>query len=128
MRVASSQIEVKGAASTEVEGVKEVIVATLNGVTTDTGHQAIRLSATTYWEAAATAENMIIRIRRGATTAGTEVEKVEIASVASKKNECSIQATDTPGEVAEQSYILTMEETKAAAKDKALAPKLSASW
>lgn len=126
MRQGTNTSEVTGGAAVEVEGVNEVVVATLGGITTDIGHQSVTLLAQAYWEAAATAENMTVRIRRGTTIAGTLVTSTVVKSIASGRNECSLQGTDENGEQVGGSYVLTMEESKAAAKDKSISSKLRA--
>jgi len=126
LRQGVNTLETSTAAVTEVEGITETVVATITGVTTDIGHQQVFLNANAYWVAAATSETMVLRLRRGTGITGTEVAKVEVSSVASKKNECTIQGVDNIGEVAQASYVLTLAESKAGAKNTGITVALSA--
>ena len=119
-RLNKNYLEGVGGAAVEVEGSVEKVVATVEGVTTDITQREIFILADFYWEAAATAEHMECRIRRGLTAAGTEVAKMKVDSVVSKLNEGTLQARDILGECAGQAYCITMVESKAAAKDKAI--------
>lgn len=128
MRAGTNSISTNTAAVAEVEGAAETVVAVLKAVNTDVGRERVLLVGQAFWTAAATSENMTLRIRRGETTAGPEVVKATTNSVVSRPNECSIQGSDEPGQVAGQAYCLTLQESKAAAKDTAVAVSLSATY
>lgn len=123
-RFLTQRNEAVQAAEVEAEGAVEKVILEVVGVTTDIAARTVFIAAQMYWEAAATAENMTLKIRRGSGVAGTVVGECTTASVASKLNECSLQCNDQPGEVSNQTYTLTATESKAAAKDKVKQSKL----
>lgn len=124
--VVTQRLEGTGGENVEFEGAAEKAVAEVTGVTTDITRREVSLIATASWVAGATSETITIKIRRGSGVAGTVVGEITVSSVAGKKNECSIQCSDTPGEAAGLAYTLTMTESKVGEKDKSVKSRIRA--
>lgn len=85
----------------------ETVVATLAGIDTTPENDAVQLIAVIPIDPGLESVLQTVRIRRNGVE-GTEVEKVELTTVASTEDVAVIQARDKPGEVANMSYVVTL--------------------
>lgn len=116
-------------AATAITTNSEVVALTLTaGVTVPANTQVILEAAATLTTGTSTTA-VVLRIRRGTTTGGTLVGKAfTIQSAAAVLTTISGQAADTPGEVAGQSYVVTLQQTAGAADGTLVFASLQASW
>jgi hypothetical protein len=69
------------------------------------------------------------RIRRGATAAGALIGQAFVVQVgAALATSVSVQASDVPGDIAGQSYCLTLQQTAATGNGSALFASIQATW
>lgn len=108
----------------------ESVVCTLPAISTDTPGATIILEGSIAFLLGATGTEVIVRVRRGTTTAGAEVAKATFnALTAAKSYGLAIQCVDRPeGEVASQSYVLTVENVGATTEGEALQASLTATF
>lgn len=108
----------------------ESIIATLAGISTDVGGANIILEGSIAFLLGATGTEVVVRIRRGTTTGGTEVAKGTFnALTAAKSYGLSIQCVDQPeGELASQSYVMTVENVGATTEGEATQASLTATF
>lgn len=108
----------------------ETVIATLSGITTDVPGALILLEGVASFLLGATGTEVVVRIRRGTTTAGAEVAKATYnALTAAKQYGLSIQCQDRPeGEVASGAYVLTVENVGATTEGEATQADLSATF
>lgn len=108
----------------------ETVVATLGGVTTDVGGALVIVEGAVAVLLGATGTSFVVRVRRGTTTGGTELAKVTLNALTAAKNySASIMCQDRQeGEVAGQSYVLTVENVGATTEGEALQADLSATY
>lgn len=107
----------------------ETVVATLEGVSTPAPDARVRLDGWVQLTSGAAATAFTVRIRRGTTASGTligEANAEQLFVAAASSEERSISVQDTPGDVASQSYVLTVEVTGGAAAATALQASLTA--
>ena len=119
MRLHRLIVEGENAAEVEFEGANETVIAIVEGISTELPGSDVFIIADAYWLQSAGTTATVMKIRRGKTTAGTEVASCEINSVVAKKNECTLQGRDIVGAAAGASYCFTLTETKAGEKPKA---------
>lgn len=108
----------------------ESIVATLGGINTDVGGALVILEGSVNFLLGATGTEVVVRVRRGTTTGGTEVAKATFnALTAAKQYGLSIQAQDRQeGEIASGSYVLTVENVGATTEGEAVQADLTATF
>lgn len=117
------------ATNVAVTTTTETVVATLSGVSVDRADVRIALEGWVQLQTGAGTTNVSLRVRRGTDTTGTQVGEVNaeaIGAAAGSVEEFSIAVQDTPGEVASQSYVLTVQQTAATANGSALQMSLLA--
>lgn len=103
------------ATDTTLTTTAETVVATVTGVTTQGGGDRVRLRGWVQLLSGAATTTVTLRVRRGSVT-GTlvgEANPVTIPTAAGGTDEYEIVTTDTPGEVAGQSYVLTVTQASA---------------
>jgi hypothetical protein len=122
----------KIAEATAVKANKAVesIVATLPGISTDVGSAPVILEGSAAFLLGATGTEVVVRVRRGTTTAGAVVAKAVFnALTAAKSYGLSIQCQDQQeGEVASQAYVLTVENVGATTEGEATQASLTATF
>lgn len=108
----------------------ESIICTLPGISTDVAGANVILEGSIDFLLGATGTEVVVRIRRGTTTAAPEVAKNTLnALTAAKQYGVAIQAVDHPeGEMASQSYILTIENVGATTEGEATQASLTATF
>lgn len=108
----------------------ETVVATISGITTGRARDiAIQGFAQITTGGGTTA--LTPRIRRGTTIAGTlvgEGNPLQVAAAAGSTEDVEISVVDTGQDVQGQSYVLTVQQTGAAADGTSLQATLSAHW
>lgn len=108
-------------ANTTVTTTTETVVATVAGLSTRDGEEVVSLTGTVQVTIGTTGSAVTPRLRRGTTAAGTLVgEGNPVSGTAADTVTLTIQADDVPGEVAGQSYVLTVQQTAATADGTAL--------
>lgn len=91
----------------------ETIAATVQ-VSTDNAGANVTLEGNLDLTTGTGVTGVTVQVRRGATVAGTVVGSAEVpAAAASTRVVFPIQVNDNPGEVASQSYVLTVTQTAA---------------
>lgn len=108
----------------------ESVICTLPNVNTDVGSATVILEGSASFLLGATGTEVVVRVRRGTTTAGAVVAKAVFNSLtAAKQYGLSIQALDQQeGEVASQSYVLTVENVGATTEGEATQASLTATF
>lgn len=96
----------------------ETVVATISDVTTAKPGERVNLRGWAQVTTGGSTTALTLRIRKGTTISGTligeaTVEQVEAAAGSTEAHDISVD--DSPGEVAYQSYVLTVQQTAAAA-------------
>lgn len=111
------QIAVKNAqavADVAVTLQVETVILTIPGVTTRDKSEQVSLTATALVTAGAGTTAITARLRRGADATGVLVGEGNAQTAAAGNTVgVTIDAVDTPGEVAGQSYVLTLQQTAA---------------
>ena len=96
----------------------EKVVATLSGVSTPRTGIKIVLTGMAQVTTGGSTTALTVRVRRGTTITDTlvgEANPLQVAAAAGSTETLDIQVEDFPGEVAGQSYVLTVQQTAAAA-------------
>jgi hypothetical protein len=108
----------------------ETVVATLGGISTDVAGALVILEGSANVLLGATGTEVVLRIRRGTTTGGTEVAKATFnALTAAKSYGLSIQSQDSQeGEIASGSYVITAENVGATTEGEAVQASLTATF
>lgn len=108
----------------------ETVIATLGSINTDVAGALVLLEGSASFLLGATGTEVVLRIRRGTTTAGAEVAKAIFnALTAAKQYGLTIQCQDRPeGEIASGSYVLTVENVGATTEGEATQADLSATF
>jgi uncharacterized Zn-binding protein involved in type VI secretion len=108
----------------------ESIVVTLPGISTDVGNAQVIIEGSIDFLLGATGTEVVVRVRRGTTTAGTEVAKVIFnALTAAKSYGLSVQCQDQQeAEIASGSYVLTVENVGATTEGEAVQASLTATF
>ena len=110
-------------ANVAVTTTNEIVVATLAGVSAQGPQCSVALRGWVQLTAGTNTTAVTLRIRRGTTTGGTlvgEANAVAGGVTAGATSGLDIETTDSPGEVASQSYVLTVQQTGASADGSAL--------
>lgn len=117
------------AANTNIPTTTETIVAQLDGVTTDGASRRVELNGLVDLTTGAGTTAVVLRIRRGTTITGTVVGTADtdtIIGAAGSTDPYAIQEIDTPGDVNNLSYVLTVQQTGATGAGTAVAGQLAA--
>ena len=97
-------------------GTTETVVLTLSGVTMTQPGDRIVLQGEVNISPGTSGTAVVVRVRRGTTTAGTLVGNAITHTLANPNSgTISIEVTDSPGESAGLSYVITVQVTGAAA-------------
>ena len=114
--VPSRSAKVVNTAATSLVTTNETVVATLNGISDDTGDAQVQLSATATLNTGAGTTSVTYRIRRGTTATGALVATIaSVGAAAGATVQGGVEGADSPGEVANQSYVLTVQQNGATA-------------
>lgn len=107
--------------NTTVTTTTETVVATLSGLSTRDPGEVVTVTGTVQFTVGTGGTAVTPRIRRGSTASGTVVgEGNPVSATAADTVSVTIQADDVPGEVAGQSYVLTVTQTAATGDGSAL--------
>lgn len=107
----------------------EVEVLQLDGITTGAEGRRVHLHGFVQVTTGTGATGLTLRIRRGTGTGGVlvgEANVVQVEAVAGSTEDHDITVLDTPGELAGESYVLTVQQAAATADGTALAMSLTA--
>lgn len=97
-------------------GAVETVVLTGHSVNTDTVQKTVTLFGVVNVTAGTSATAIVVKVRRGSTTAGVEVGTAETTTaVATDDYSIPFACWDQPGEVAGATYCVTVTETAATA-------------
>lgn len=97
--------------ATSIPTTTETVVATLPPFSTDGAAQSVLLQAVVDFTVGTAATTAVIRIRRGTTAAGTIVATSGSLTVAAGNLvSLSCDGVDQPGEVADQQYVVTVQQ------------------
>lgn len=124
------EYDVQVTADTTLTTTTETVVATLSGVNTPGPGYIVKLQGEAKVTTGGSTTALTLRIRRGTTITDPlvgEATAVQIEAAAGSTEDHDIMATDAPGEVASQSYVLTVQQTAAAANGSCLNANLRAS-
>lgn len=106
----------------------ETVVATVSGVTTDSPDANVILEGAVEVTPGTSTTALVVKVKRGTTTGGTQVGKTVTQSVtAPNPGSVGIQVSDIPGEGA-FSYVVTVAQTGAAANGTVDAATLTATF
>lgn len=106
----------------------ETVVVTLDAISTRSAGERVLLHGWVQFTTGTACSAVTLRLRRGTTTGGTlvgEANAENLGAAAGSTEEFSIDATDAPGEVAGQAYVLTVQQTAATGNGSALAGGIS---
>ncbi len=115
----------RGGEKVEGEAGKEKVILEVKGIDTFPDRPTVNFEVNAPLTTELEGEETILRIRRNTVT-GTEVAKVAEAFGASAHACLAFAASDSPGEVANMTYVLTAEQKKATKKDTFIFPTLEA--
>lgn len=118
------------AANVTVTNAVETVVATLSGITTDGPGRRIALNGMIEHTTGTSTTAMVLRIRRGTDTTGTVVQTTTetIEGIVGSTDPYSIEAIDTPGDVNNQAYVLTVQQTGGAGAGTTVTAELTAGF
>lgn len=105
-------------ANTTITTTTETIIATVTGVTTPRGGCKVQLFGMCQFTTGGSTTAVTLRWRRGATITDPvvgEANATQIDAAAGSTNDEVYACEDTPGDVASQTYVLTIQQTAAAA-------------
>ena len=117
------------AVNVNIPTTTETVVATLSGITTDSASRRLTLFADIELATGVGTTAVAMRIRRGVDTTGPVVGVAETATAigaAGSADPYSIEAADSPGEVNNQSYVVTIQQTGATGNGTAQSAQLTA--
>ncbi len=120
---------VTATADTTITTTTETVVATLTGVTTPRPGSKILLTGMCQVTTGGSTTALTPRIRRGTTITDTlvgEANAQQVQAAAGSTETVTIDTEDSPGEIHNQTYVLTVQATAAAANASALQATLSA--
>lgn len=106
----------------------ETVVATLSGITTDGPSRRITLLGEVEFTTGTGITALVLRLRRGIDTTGAVVGVAETntpVGAAGSTDNYSIEASDTPGDVNNQSYVLTVAQTGATTNGTAVSAQIT---
>lgn len=90
----------------------ETVIATVNNVTCQRANQPVAIQITGEITTGATVTALVYRCRRGTTVAGVQVgNTITVAAAAATAEPISAGWVDTPGELANGSYVVTVAQT-----------------
>lgn len=117
-------------AETEPNEATETVVATLSGVSPDNAFPSVLLEGSCNVATGTGTTAVVIRIRRGTTAAGTLIGKALTSTFGeSKEIGLGITVLDQPeGELASQSYVMTIQRTAGTGKGKVTGATLTATY
>ena len=97
-------------------GATETVVLTIDGVNTTDVQRQVYIHGSLVIDPGTAATAVVVKVRRGTTVAGVEVGSTETQTAAAGlKRVIPFDAEDIPGEVANESYVVTVTETSATA-------------
>ena len=97
-------------------GATEKVVATLANVSTPGPEAEVNLFGHVNITTGTAATAVVVKVRRGTDTSGTEVGTAETDTLAAgNKESIPFNVVDTPGDIAGESYVVTVTETSATA-------------
>lgn len=120
---------VTATADTTITTTTETVVATLTGVTVPRPGSKVVLSGMAQVTTGGSTTALTPRIRRGSAITDTLVGEAtpnQVQAAAGSTETVTIDTEDTPGEVHNQTYVLTVQQTAAAANGSALQASLTA--
>lgn len=124
---APKELFAQGPANATVPTTTETVVATLSGVDTASASGLVQLQGEVNITTGAGTTGVVVRIRRGTTTAGVQVGASVTDDVsAGVGSSPTIQVEDAPGPVAGQSYVLTVQQNSATANGTSVSASLRA--
>lgn len=101
-------------AAKTVLAAAETVAETVSGISTAGEGEQITIMATVSFTAGTAATALDLNIRRGTDATGTVVGTLrDNALNAGREETWTVAAVDTPGEVADQSYVVTVEQESA---------------
>jgi hypothetical protein len=110
-------------ADTAIPTTTETILATLSGIATDGPGQTVRITGWAQVTPGTGATSLTLRIRRGTAITGPVVGEANAVAggvAAGSAREIDVEAIDTLGDVAGQSYVLTIQQAAATGNGTAL--------
>lgn len=97
-------------------GAVETVVLTTGGIDTTPNQRRVLITGIVAITPGTAATAIVVKVRRGTTTGGTEVGTVESQTgAAGAPRVIPYHVEDSPGEVAGQQYVVTVTETSATA-------------
>lgn len=105
-------------ADTTVTTTTETVAVTVPGVSTPKPGVRVQVKGTLQVTTGGSTTGLTIRVRRGTAITDTlvgEANVTQVAAAAGSTEELTIMCEDTPGDVAGQSYVVTIQQTAAAA-------------
>ena len=125
----AKNVTVAAAGNVAIVNAVETAVLTLNGVSTAQGGGQVIVEAECQLLTGATTTAVVVNIRRGTTIAGALVGTITLSNLAAAQTVlCPIQAVDNAGEVAGQSYTLTLTQTGGSANGTASNASIQATY
>ena len=117
----------QGAANVALATSAETVVCTLSGVDTTPESDPVQLQGEVDVTTGTGTTALVLRVRRGTTTADALVGAASTSTASAGVSESpTIQVEDVPGQVAGQSYVLTVQQTGATANGTSVASSLRA--
>lgn len=123
------KLNVSVVADTPIVTVAETVVATLSGISTPRNGVKVVLSGSAQVTTGGSTTALTPRIRRGTAITDPVVGEgnaQQVAAAAGSTETVTYDTEDTPGEVAGQSYVLTVQQTGAAANGSCIYADLTA--
>ncbi len=100
--------------ATNIPTTTETVLATLPPISTDGAAQQVSLQATAVFATGTGVTGVTLRIRRGTGITGTVVAMSgSVVAAASTGIDLGVDGVDNPGEVADQQYVLTVQQAGA---------------
>lgn len=94
----------------------ETVIATVNGITTQRNNQTVAIAFTGAISSGTGTTSVLLRCRRGTTTSGTQVgATLTFTATAGNAADYAAGWQDTPGDVANASYVVTAQQSAATA-------------
>ena len=119
----------QGAANVALATSVETVVCTLSGVDATPGGDQVVIQGNAVMNTGTGTTDVTLRIRRGADATGVEVGSyAEQVAGAGQEVTVEIQAEDSPGEVAGESYVLTVQQVGATANGTCSSSSLLATY
>ena len=100
--------------ATNIPTTTETVLVTTPPLSTDGAAQQVSLQATAIFATGTATTAVRLRIRRGTGITGTVVaDSGSVVAAASSGIDLGVDGVDSPGEVADQQYVLTVQQTSA---------------